>query len=312
MTNQQNQVFEDEIDLRELFEVLWTNKIRIIVITGLISFSSIVISLMMTNYYTSESVLIARDQQDSGSLSDFSGVASLVGVDLSGDGASVFKVLEIIQSREFTKHLITFDNVLPSIMAAESYDTSSKKIIFDPEIYDEESKTWTREPSANGNVIPSHLEAHREYADMLSVMKDKITGLISIKIEHVSPVFAHDFLSLIIQEANNLNREIDVKTTTKALTYLKAELSQTPQVEIKKSISKLIENQLETKMMASIYDDYILIPLEPPFIPDKKSGPVRSLIVILSTLLAGIFSVMYVLIRHYFSDRKALSSKVDA
>ena len=308
MTNQQNQVFEDEIDLRELFEVLWTNKIRIIVITGLISLSSIVISLMMTNYYTSESVLIARDQQDSGSLSDFSGVASLVGVDLSGDGASVFKVLEIIQSREFTKHLITFDNVLPSIMAAESYDTSSKKIIFDPEIYDEESKTWTREPSANGNVIPSHLEAHREYADMLSVMKDKITGLISIKIEHVSPVFAHDFLSLIIQEANNLNREIDVKTTTKALTYLKAELSQTPQVEIKKSISKLIENQLETKMMASIYDDYILIPLEPPFIPDKKSGPVRSLIVILSTLLAGIFSVMYVLIRHYFSDRQALSS----
>ena len=80
MTNQQNQVFEDEIDLRELFEVLWTNKIRIIVITGLISLSSIVISLMMTNYYTSESVLIARDQQDSGSLSDFSGVASLVGV----------------------------------------------------------------------------------------------------------------------------------------------------------------------------------------------------------------------------------------
>ena len=304
MTNQQNQGFEDEIDLRELFEVLWMNKVRIIAITGLISLSSIVISLMMTNYYTSESVLIARDQQDSGALSDFSGVASLVGVDLSGDGASVFKVLEIIQSREFTKHLITFDNILPSIMAAESYDTSSKKIIFDPEIYDEESKTWTREPSANGNVIPSHLEAHREYSDMLSIMKDKITGLISIKIEHVSPVFAHEFLSLIIQEANNLNREIDVATTTKALTYLKAELSQTPQVEIKKSISKLIENQLETKMMASIYDDYVLIALEPPFVPDKKSGPIRSLIVIVSTLLAGIFSVLYVLIRHYFSDRQ--------
>lgn len=312
MTNQQNQGFEDEIDLRELFEVLWKNKVRIIAITGLISLSSIVISLMMTNYYTSESVLIARDQQDSGALSDFSGVASLVGVDLSGDGSSVFKVLEIIQSREFTKHLITFENILPSIMAAESYDTSSRKIIFDPEIYDEESKTWTREPSANGNIIPSHLEAHREYSDMLSIMKDKITGLISIKIEHVSPVFAHEFLSLIIQEANNLNREIDVATTTKALAYLKTELSQTPQVEIKKSISKLIENQLETKMMASIYDDYVLIALEPPFVPDKKSGPVRSLIVIVSTLLAGIFSVMYVLIRHYFSDREPLENRSDS
>jgi hypothetical protein len=312
MTDQQNQVFEDEIDLKELFTVLWANKIRIFAITGLISLSSIVISLMMNNYYTSETVLIARDQEDSGSLSDLSGVASLVGVDLSGDGSSVFKVLEIIQSREFTKHLITFDNVLPSIMAAESYDTSSKKIIFDPEIYDVESKTWTREPPANGNIVPSYLEAHREYAEMLSIIKDKITGLISIKIEHVSPVFAHDFLSLIIQEANNLNREIDVETTTKALAYLKTELSQTPQVEIKRSISKLIENQLETKMMASIYDDYVLIPLEPPFVPDKKSGPVRSLIVIVSTLLAGIFSVMYVLIRHYFFDRQPIANKSDS
>ena len=64
--------------------------------------------------------------------------------------------------------------------------------------------------------------------------------------------------------------------------------------------SKLIEHQFETRMMASIHDDYVLIPLEPPFIPERKSGPIRSLIVILSTLVAGLVSVMTVLIRHYF------------
>ena len=304
MITQENQTFEDEIDLKELVGVLWKSKFLIISLTALISISSIIISLMMTNYYTSESVLIARDQQDSSSLSDFSGVASLVGVDLSGEGASVFKVMEIIQSREFVRHLITFENVLPSLMAAESYDASSQQINFDPEIFDPESNTWTREPGVNGNIIPSYLEAHREYSDMLSIIKDKLTGLISIKFEHISPVFANDFLSLIIQEANNLNREIDVDATTKALTYLKGELSQTPQIEIKKSISKLIENQLETRMMASIYDDYILIPLEPPFVPDKKSRPIRSLIVILSTLIAGMLSVIYVLVNHYFFGKE--------
>ena len=304
MITQENQTFEDEIDLKELVGVLWKSKFLIISFTALISISSIIISLMMTNYYTSESVLIARDQQDSSSLSDFSGVASLVGVDLSGEGASVFKVMEIIQSREFVRHLITFENVLPSLMAAESFDASSQQINFDPEIFDAESNTWTREPGVNGNIIPSYLEAHREYSDMLSIVKDKLTGLISIKFEHISPVFANDFLSLIIQEANNLNREIDVDATTKALTYLKGELSQTPQIEIKKSISKLIENQLETRMMASIYDDYILIPLEPPFVPDKKSRPIRSLIVILSTLIAGMLSVIYVLVNHYFFGKE--------
>jgi LPS O-antigen subunit length determinant protein (WzzB/FepE family) len=53
-------------------------------------------------------------------------------------------------------------------------------------------------------------------------------------------------------------------------------------------------------MMASIHDDYVLIALDPPFVPEKKSGPIRSLIVILSTMVAGMLSVMFVLVRHYF------------
>ena len=300
-TSQENNepVFEDEVDLRELISVVWKEKIAIIVATGVVALSSIFISLSLTNYYTSEGVVIARDQQDT-PLSEFSGLASLAGVNLDNAGSSLFKMMAIIESREFVKHLITFDDVLPSIMAAKSYDASSQELYFDPEVYDSETKTWTREVPVNRALEPSYLEAHKEYLEMISMVKDKITGHISIGVEHVSPVFAKEFLTLIIQEANNLNRDIDIESSSKALTYLTAELSQTPQLEVKKSISKLIEHQFETRMMASIHDDYVLIPLEPPFIPERKSGPIRSLIVILSTLVAGLVSVMTVLIRHYF------------
>tara|TARA_B100000945_G_scaffold107063_1_gene84787 strand:+ start:43 stop:951 length:909 start_codon:yes stop_codon:yes gene_type:complete len=300
-TSQENNelVFEDEVDLRELISVVWKEKIAIIVATGVVALSSIFISLSLTNYYTSEAVVIARDQQDT-PLSEFSGLASLAGVNLDNAGNSLFKMMAIIESREFVKHLITFDDVLPSIMAAKSYDASSQELYFDPEVYDSETKTWTREVPVNRALEPSYLEAHKEYLEMISMVKDKLTGHISIGVEHVSPVFAKEFLTLIIQEANNLNREIDIESSSKALTYLTAELSQTPQLEVKKSISKLIEHQFETRMMASIHDDYVLIPLEPPFIPERKSGPIRSLIVILSTLVAGLVSVMTVLIRHYF------------
>ena len=300
-TSQENNepVFEDEVDLRELISVVWKEKIVIIVATGVVALSSIFISLSLTNYYTSEAVVIARDQQDT-PLSEFSGLASLAGVNLDNAGNSLFKMMAIIESREFVKHLITFDDVLPSIMAAKSYDASSQELYFDPEVYDSETKTWTREVPVNRALEPSYLEAHKEYLEMISMVKDKLTGHISIGVEHVSPVFAKEFLTLIIQEANNLNREIDIESSSKALTYLTAELSQTPQLEVKKSISKLIEHQFETRMMASIHDDYVLIPLEPPFIPERKSGPIRSLIVILSTLVAGLVSVMTVLIRHYF------------
>ncbi len=300
-TSQENNepVFEDEVDLRELISVVWKEKIAIIVATGVVALSSIFISLSLTNYYTSEAVVIARDQQDT-PLSEFSGLASLAGVNLDNAGSSLFKMMAIIESREFVKHLITFDDVLPSIMAAKSYDASSQELYFDPEVYDSETKTWTREVPVNRALEPSYLEAHKEYLEMISMVKDKLTGHISIGVEHVSPVFAKEFLTLIIQEANNLNRDIDIESSSKALTYLTAELSQTPQLEVKKSISKLIEHQFETRMMASIHDDYVLIPLEPPFIPERKSGPIRSLIVILSTLVAGLVSVMTVLIRHYF------------
>ena len=300
-TSQENNepVFEDEVDLRELISVVWKEKIAIIVATGVVALSSIFISLSLTNYYTSEAVVIARDQQDT-PLSEFSGLASLAGVNLDNAGNSLFKMMAIIESREFVKHLITFDDVLPSIMAAKSYDASSQELYFDPEVYDSETKTWTREVPVNRALEPSYLEAHKEYLEMISMVKDKLTGHISIGVEHVSPVFAKEFLTLIIQEANNLNRDIDIESSSKALTYLTAELSQTPQLEVKKSISKLIEHQFETRMMASIHDDYVLIPLEPPFIPERKSGPIRSLIVILSTLVAGLVSVMTVLMRHYF------------
>ena len=300
-TSQENNepVFEDEVDLRELISVVWKEKIAIIVATGVVAISSIFISLSMTNYYTSEAVLIARDQQDT-PLTEFSGLATLAGVNLDSSGSSLVKMMAIIESREFVKHLITFENILPSIMAAKSYDASSRKLYFDPEAYDADTKTWIREAPANRGVEPTYLEAHKEYSEMLTMVRDKLTGHITIGVEHISPVFAQEFLTLIIREANNLNRSIDISSSSKALEYLTKELSQTNQIEVKKSISTIIEHQFEQRMMANIHEDYVLVSLEPPFVPEMKSGPIRSLIVILSTVIAGMLSVMTVLFRHYF------------
>ena len=291
--------YKDEITLRELISVLWGGRILIFCVTTVVAIASIIISLSITNVYTSESVLVNRDKQDS-PMSNFSGLASLAGVDLSAQGASLNKVMGIIESREFVKHLITFDNILPSLMAAQSYNANTKEIIFDDEIYNHETKSWVRDAPANRGVVPSYIEAHKEYSEMISMTKDRLTGHVSLKVEHVSPIFAKEFLSLVINEANNVQRNIDVDSSTKALLYLRDQLSRTPQVEIRDSISKLIENQLETQMMASIHDDYVLMTLEPPFIPERKSGPIRSLIVILSTLVGGLLSAGIVLVREYF------------
>ena len=293
-------ILADEINLRELFNVIWEGKKLIIVITTFIAISSVVYSLMLPNYYSSESILVPRDSNNSNSLSQYSGLASLAGISLpNSSNSSVFEVMQTIQSREFVKHLVTFEDVLPSIIAAKSYDPASQELYLDPDIYDVKTKTWIREISKNKAVEPSYLEAHKEYLEMLSISQDKQTKLISMKIEHISPIFAKDLLDLIIRETNHLLRTVDIESSNKALSYLKTELSQTLLVEIKESINQLIKAQLETRMMASIHEDYSLILLEPPFIPEDKSRPGRALIVIILTMLGGMFSLMMVLFRHY-------------
>lgn len=303
--NTDDDLYEDDIDLKELIEVLWNGKIPIIVMTTIVALSSIFYALSLTNYFTSESVLVSRDSQTSNSLSQFSGLASFAGLGgISGQDNSTFKMIEIIQSRDFVKHLVTFENILPSILAPDYYDAKTGKLYFNSETYDAETKTWLEDSDGNASAVPTYLEAHREYSKMLTVMQDKISGFVTIKVEHLSPVFAEEFLSLIIKEANNLNREKDIANSREALDYLKSELSQTSLVDIKKSINQLIEGQLETQMMASIYDEYSLIILEPPFIPEQRSRPTRSLIVIFSTLVGGILSVILVLIRHFNSVKQ--------
>ena len=292
----------DEIDLKELFKVLWEGKRLIILITAIFAISSIAYSLLLNNYYRSESLLVTRNNtQSQGMLSQMGGLASLAGINVQGTGENKpLEAIKIMQSRKFVKHLIEFENILPSMMAAKSYNHVSQELLFDQTIYDSETKIWKRKSTKNGRIKPSYLEAHKVYMNrVMSISQDKITGFISIHVEHISPVFAKEFLELIIKEANVLIRNRDIEESSKALKYLKSELSKTSFVEIQESINSLIEVQLETQMLTQINEDYILIEIEPPFIAEEKSKPSRSLICVLGTILGGMLSMCIVLIRHY-------------
>ena len=70
---------------------------------------------------------------------------------------------------------------------------------------------------------------------------------------------------------------------------------------MKDAINNLVESQLQKQMLSKVNKEYILKVIEPPFIPEVKSKPIRPLICILGTLLGGILAIIWVLIRHYNS-----------
>jgi len=137
----------------------------------------------------------------------------------------------------------------------------------------------------------------------LSIFQDKSTTFVSISFEHISPIFAQNFLSLIIKEANSIKRSKDLIAASKALDFLKIEFGKTSFIEIKDSINKLIESQLEKQMLANINEEYSLSIIEPPFIPEVKAGPSRATICIVLTLLGAILSMIVVLSKNFLGEK---------
>ena len=61
----------------------------------------------------------------------------------------------------------------------------------------------------------------------------------------------------------------------------------------------IIEEQTKSKMVAEASPDYAFVAVSPSMVPEEKSQPKRALICILVTLLGGMLSVFFVLVRHY-------------
>jgi len=83
------------------------------------------------------------------------------------------------------------------------------------------------------------------------------------------------------------------------LDYLYTQLETVVQSDVQLAVSQLIETQLKKQMMAKVKRNYILQPIDTPFIPELRNSPKRTQMVIIGTLLGFIFSIMFVVSRYY-------------
>ena len=84
----------------------------------------------LTNVFTSSSLLIqAEEQASSPSMnSQVGGFAAMAGIDIGNAGAQDKATLAIamLESRDFLKHILTFESIAESLMAAERYNDKLK------------------------------------------------------------------------------------------------------------------------------------------------------------------------------------------
>ena len=302
------QIADEEIDLRELFSAIWQGKWKIIIITFLFTVVSVFYAINQPNIYKSEALLAPAEQEKNGGLGglagQFGGLASLAGVNLGGISSNKSELaIEILKSRQFTSEFIKKHNLLPYLLAVDSWELESNTLNFNTEIYNSDTNTWVRDVKAPKKPEPSMQEAYKEFRDIITLNTDKETGMLRLAIQHKSPVIAQQWVNWLINDINSEMKKRDVAEANKSTEFLTKQLEKTKIADIRTMLFKLIEEQTKTIMFANVRDEYVFKTIDPALVPEEKSGPKRALICILGMFLGGILSIIFTLLM-YFSKRK--------
>ena len=302
---------EKEIDLKELFTVLWGGKWLIVSVTSIFSIIAIIYSLSLPNVYQSRAILSPVGDSGGGGLNqvmkNYGGLASLAGVNLSSADASSnsVKALEKLNTLSFFENNIMPNIFLPDLMAFDSWDASNNKIIYNTDIYDFDSQTWTRDYEYPRTQTPSAQESFNIFAGHFQASKDIDTGFVTISVKHESPFVAQAWTELIIDQLNYFFRAKDKLEAQAAMDYLNIQMTQTSFAEIKMVIAQLLQQKMQQLALVEASDFYVFDYIDPPAVMETKSEPVRSVICIIGAFLGGILGCLIVIIRFYVTNKQS-------
>ena len=296
----------ENVSLIRLLEVLWKDKLIILVTSLCAALIAIYVSIfILPEKYKSQVLMMPADMSSMNTTSSsICGLASLAGVSLAEETTEASVALEVIKSRLFTKEFIKKREILVPLIAAKGWDKSSNKLIIDNDLYDESSEKWVRNVSFPKKTIPNDQEAFKFWKDeVFSISQDRKTGYISMSIEFFSPHVSKDWATWIVEDINNTMRDQAVKEAQLSIEYLNNELNSTTSEELKSLFYLIIKDNTEKIMLAYSRPEYVFKVIDPPIAPYLKSYPQRLIIVISSTIIGFFIGIFISLIRNFLRNR---------
>jgi uncharacterized protein involved in exopolysaccharide biosynthesis len=302
---------DDEIDLLELWAILWRGNWFIMGFALACTLVAVYMTLfVMPVMYKSNTVLLPN-KSDSGA-SRLSGlVGSLpIPLNLPGGGGEVDKVGSFLNSRTLKTRLI------------EKYDLLPR---YYPDMWDSSTQQWKVEDPAARPTLVKALQTGL-IDGYLSVNNDDKTGLITLSWEDESPEFASLMLERVIAELRFfLDHEYETDAVrerrfvedqlTEATRELEYWEKQVPSGEL--SLAKIQRERLATQTvytelrkqleLAKITEAKELINfkvLDPPFVPENRSSPARTKICLLTIIASGMFSVFLVFAYNFIANAR--------
>ena len=271
---------EEIITLRRIYNILIENY-KILILSGFIGFIvSVPYSLLITKIYTATNVLLIPSQQGnslSGLSSQLGGLASLTGVNLGSANNNRAETIAVFNSRVFAEKILNDTSLLPYFFKDE---------------WDVEKNKWK-------NEIPKY-DALELIQGISRLAEDRKAGLFIFTVAMEDPVLAAKYSNEIIALFNGYMREKAIVEARKEIEYLNVELANTNIVSLQTVLYQLIEQKTQKAMLASVREDYAFKIIDPGIIPDERSYPNRTQIVILGSGATFLIGLLYVFLSVFY------------
>lgn len=304
------EILEDEIDLRELFNTINKNRVKIFILTLVVTSLAVIYALSIPNSYKSQTILVPQTEAKP-SLGGLSALAGMAGVDLGGSGqidaATSFET--ILKDYSFEQYMIEKYNLIDkftlkqeNLVFALSFDGFYNMFHF------ESSEDSVNEDSVN--IEEKTYSTYQKILTTLSISTDKKSGLITLSAESIDRFLSKELVEIYLVELTNYLRKTEMQNVDKQIKFYKNEFNNIADISIKTQLGNLAAGLLQKKVLAEANEYYNVKQLTKPqvaYIRDKTK-PKRSLIVIVSfitSIILGIFAVFFLeFIRSEDIDKK--------
>lgn len=307
---------ETSIDWVEILSVLWSSRKTIAMITGGVTVLSVIISLLLPEYFRSSATLLPETEKGKlAGLGGLSDLAALAGVNVGGEGSLAKLYPTIIKSEA------VLTNIIYTKYKTQEFEEPVNLI----EYWEIEEKTPER----------SYEVALKSLGEALQVGLDNKTSVVTISIETREPQLSADIINGVTSE---LDKFIRTKRTIKAseqrkwiedrLVEVKQDLQRSENAlkefreknrRVLDSPQLLLEQERlirEVTINATLYTElkkqYEIVKIEEikniPIInvmdearpAARKERPKRAIIVLTSLFLSLIGGLGYVLVAHRY------------
>lgn len=275
-------LMDHEVDLMQYLAALLRAKYRILIIALVISGAVFGMSRLVNNVYTSSVILAININQNPGGVKP----GQYRGSDLLGLIEHDF-VMESAAENEIERLIARMTST--SFMSLFMEENNVVEYIYS-DFWDAEKNAWV------DGFEPSEIEAITFFRkNMIDVFVDQVTGLLRINISTESPVYSADLANKYWVRFNEYITESESVEMERRRSYLEEKLDGLSNLEMQRSIFRLIETQLASEALLFSRDNYPLEEIQVAIPPLNKAYPNRKLWTVLAFVGTVILSVVFVL-----------------